>query len=112
MTTDLPIWAALGVALLLLLGAGFTLTGSLGLLRLKTFYQRAHATTLGATFGTLFVSLASALYFSAAQMRPLVHEILIPIFVVVTMPVAFMLLVRAALFRDRVEGRVTDFKRP
>jgi multicomponent K+:H+ antiporter subunit G len=31
---DLPIWAAVPVALLLLLGAGLALTGSLGLMRL------------------------------------------------------------------------------
>ena len=53
---DLPAWAALVVAVLLLLGAGTTLVGSLGLLRLKTFYERVHAPTLGTTLGTALIA--------------------------------------------------------
>ena len=47
----LPAWAALLTALLVLLGAGLTLIGAVGLLRMKTFYQRVHAPTLGTTLG-------------------------------------------------------------
>jgi multicomponent K+:H+ antiporter subunit G len=39
------------------------------------------------------------------EARPVVHELLILVFVVVTTPVTLMLLARAALYRDRAEGR-------
>jgi multicomponent K+:H+ antiporter subunit G len=35
-----------------------------------------------------------------------VHEVLIGLFVTMTTPVTFMLLARAALYRDRAEGRL------
>ena len=100
---DLPAWAALTTALLLLLGAGLTLIGSLGLLRLKTFYERVHAPTLGTTLGIGCVLLASILFFSALQTRLVLHELLIGACMVVTTPVTLMLLARAALYRDRRE---------
>jgi multicomponent K+:H+ antiporter subunit G len=46
----------------------------------------------------------SALCFSVLEARPVVHEILIAVFVTLTTPVTLMLLVRAALYRDRTEG--------
>ncbi|MBX6741785.1 MAG: cation:proton antiporter [Acetobacteraceae bacterium] len=101
---DLPFWAALPVALLLLLGAGLALTGSLGLLRLGSFYERVHAPTLGTTLGIGCVLIASMLAFSVLQTRPVLHEVLIGVFVTITTPVALMLLARAALYRDRHEG--------
>ncbi|RJF69927.1 monovalent cation/H(+) antiporter subunit G [Rhodopseudomonas palustris] len=102
---DLPAWAAWAVALLLLLGAGITLVGSLGLLRLDGFYQRAHAPTLGTSLGTALICGASMLCFSMLEARPLLHEVLILGFVTITTPVTLMLLTRAALFRDTAEGR-------
>jgi multicomponent K+:H+ antiporter subunit G len=45
------------------------------------------------------------IFFSVLQTRLVVHEVLIGIFVVVTTPVTLMLLGRAALHRDRLEGR-------
>lgn len=101
---ELPAWAAFSTAFLLLLGSGLTLTGSLGLLRLETFYMRAHAPTLGTTLGAVFITFASMLFFTVVQTRPVVHEVLIVVFVTLTTPVTLMLLVSAALFRDRAEG--------
>jgi len=101
---ELPLWAALLTAALVVGGAGLTLIGSIGLLRLGTFYERVHAPTLGTTFGTGGVLLASMLYFSVTQSRPILHEILIAVFVTMTTPVTLMLLARAALYRDRTEG--------
>ena len=102
---DLPFWAALVVALLVLGGAAMALIGSIGLLRLGTFYERVHPPTLGTSFGTLLICLASIVCFSVLQSRPSVHEILIVIFVTLTTPVTFMLLARAALYRDRIAGK-------
>jgi multicomponent K+:H+ antiporter subunit G len=101
---DLPAWAALPVAVLLLLGAALTLTGSIGLVTLRGFYDRVHAPTLGTTLGIGCVLLASILFFSVLQARFVLHELLITVLMVVTTPVTLMLLARAALSRDRREG--------
>lgn len=101
---DLPAWTAIVVSLCVLLGAAVTLIGSLGLLRLGNFYARVHAPTLGATLGMASILLGSMLYFSVLEARPVVHEILIAVFVTLTTPVTLMLLARAALYRDRTEG--------
>jgi len=100
---DLPLWAALLASFLVLLGAGLTLVGAIGLVRLETFYDRLHAPSLGATWGAGGVLLASILFFSVLQSRLVVHEVLIAVFLTVTTPVTLMLLGRAALYRDRSE---------
>jgi len=100
----LPPWAAIIVAVLMLLGALFAFVGSLGLLRLKNFYQRVHAPTLGTTLGTFFMLAASITCFSVLHGRPIFYEILIGVFLTLTTPITLMLLVRAALYRDREEG--------
>ncbi|KFG89975.1 putative monovalent cation/H+ antiporter subunit G [Sphingobium herbicidovorans NBRC 16415] len=101
---DLPGWAAALVALLLLSGALAALVGSIGLLRMRSFYDRVHPPTLGSTLGMALIVLASIICFSVLRSRPSIHEILIGLFLTVTTPVAFMLLARAALYRERVEG--------
>lgn len=101
---ELPPWAALLTALLLLLGAGLALIGSFGLLRFGSFYERIHAPTLGSTLGIGVVLIASMLVFSVLQSRPVLHEVLITALMVVTTPITLMLLARAALYRDRTEG--------
>ena len=102
---ELPPWAALLTAALVLAGAATTLIGSLGLLRLQSFYDRVHAPTLGTTLGTACIALGSMICFSVLQSRPVLHEILIALLVTVTTPVTLMILVRAALFRDSLEGK-------
>jgi len=100
MTGELPLWAAIPVCLLILLGAALTLTGSFGLLRLRSFYQRVHAPTLGSTLGTGCILLASMLYFSVLESRPVLHEVLLAVFLTLTTPVALVLLVRATRHRE------------
>ena len=91
--------------ILVLAGALLSFTGALGLLRLKTFYERVHPPTMGTTLGTGLVLIGSMLYFSCLDARPILHEALIGIFMTLTTPVTYMLLVRAALHRDKLEGR-------
>ena len=98
---DLPVWVAVLVAAFLLLGAGLALVGSFGFWRLRSFYDRLHAPTLGTSWGTGATVMASMILFSVLQSRPVLHELLIGIFVTVTTPVTLMLLGRAALYRDR-----------
>ncbi len=101
MMDNLPIWVAIPVALLLLASGFLTLTGSLGLLRLPTFYTRIHAPTLGNTLGVFGVLLASILVSSTLEERYVVHQILITVFLVITSPVTAMLLMRAAIKRQK-----------
>jgi multicomponent K+:H+ antiporter subunit G len=111
---ELPAWVAVLMAMLLFLGSAITLIGALGLLRLESFYERVHAPTLGTTFGTGCIVAASIICFSALETRPVLHAILIAVFVTVTTPVTLMVLVRAALFRDRSENAdgIPGYDRP
>jgi multicomponent K+:H+ antiporter subunit G len=59
---------------------------------------------MGTTLGTALVLAGSMLHFSALGSRPVIHEILIGAMMVVTTPVTYMLLVRAALRRDGGDG--------
>lgn len=103
--SDIPGWVALLTALLVFVGAGLTLIGSVGLLRLPTFYQRIHAPTLGTTLGTGGILIGSMIFFSALGTRPVLHEILIAAFVTVTTPISFILLIRATRHRDAGDNR-------
>lgn len=94
---------SLAAALLILAGAIFAFLGSVGLVRLETFFERVHPPTMGTTLGAALVLLGSMLYFGAVESRPVLHEALIALFLVVTTPVTYLLLGRAALDRDRVE---------
>ena len=105
--TDLPAWAALLTAMLVLLGAALTLAGAIGTLRFESFFERVHAPTLGTSWGTGATVLASIVFFSALDSRLVAHEILIGVFITVTTPVTLMLLARAALYRDRTEMDAT-----
>jgi multicomponent K+:H+ antiporter subunit G len=97
---EIPALAAILTSTLMILGAAITLIGSLGLLRLPDFYQRVHAPTLGTTLGVICITMASMIYFSVLGTRPVLHELLVIVFVVTTTPITLMILVRAALFRD------------
>ncbi|WP_077959636.1 monovalent cation/H(+) antiporter subunit G [Ensifer adhaerens] len=101
--TDLPVWAAVIVCGLTVLGAAVALIGSVGLIRFTSFYERLHAPTLATSGGVLMICTASIICFAVLQSRWVFHEILIIVFVVVTTPVTLMLLGQAALYRDRVE---------
>ncbi|QYF87041.1 monovalent cation/H(+) antiporter subunit G [Brevundimonas sp. PAMC22021] len=101
---DLPLWAAFTVVALAVAGSGLSLIGTIGLFQLRTFYERVHAPTLGATLGMALVLIASVVYFTLTERRLMPREILIGLFLTVTTPVTLILLVRAALFRDRTEG--------
>lgn len=100
----IPLWGAIAFAILIVGGAGLTLLGCIGLARFNAFYARIHGPTLGTSFGMVGIIFASALYFTLAEGRPVMHEILIAAFVVITTPVTLMLLSRAALHRDRSES--------
>lgn len=98
---ELPLWAALPAAVLLICGGLLTAIGSLGLLRLDAFYARIHAPTMGNTLGAGCVLIASMLVSSTIAGRPVIHELLITVFILLTSPVTAILLMRATAYRSR-----------
>lgn len=97
---SVPAWVAIPAALLMIVSGILTLIGSLGLLRLRTFYERMHAPTLGMTMGVFCMVLASILIATTLQGRPVFHEILISVFLIMTAPVTAILLMQSALRRQ------------
>lgn len=98
---QLPPAVAIIIAILVICGATLALLGSLGLLRLKSFYQRLHAPTLAYSYGTFLIVIGSMAMFSLLESRPVVHELVIGVFMLITTPVTLLMLGRAALRRDR-----------
>lgn len=97
---NMPAWAAMLTALLLILGGSIILIGALGLMRLPNFYQRIHGPAITVTLGAGCLLLASMLYFTVLQSRLVIHELIIAAFILMTSPVVSMLLMRAAVYRD------------
>lgn len=85
------------VSAFILLGAGFTFTGALGLLRLPDFYSRLHGPTKATTLGVGGLLLASVLYFALLEGSLGVRELLVALFLFLTAPVSAHLMARAAL---------------
>ncbi len=100
----LPLWAEIAIAALVLLGAAIAMVGSLGLLRLSTYFERVHAPSIIATMGCWCIMHASILYFSLLGHHLALHPLLIALFVAITVPVTNIFLMRAALFRARRAG--------
>jgi multicomponent K+:H+ antiporter subunit G len=85
------------ISFFLLVGAGFTLIGSIGLARLPDFYMRLHGPTKATTLGVGSTLIASTLYFTFGRGEPSLHEILVALFLFITAPVSANLMARAAL---------------
>jgi multicomponent K+:H+ antiporter subunit G len=89
---------------LLVLGGLTTLVGSLGLLRFKDFFARMHGPSMTNTVGAGSVLIASMLTSSALIGRPTLHELLIAVAVLMSAPITSILLVQAALYRNKARG--------
>lgn len=85
------------VSLLIVIGSGFALTGSIGLTRFADFYSRLHGPTKATTLGVGSLLVASVVYFSANGEGISLREILVTVFLFMTAPVSAHLLSRAAL---------------
>jgi multicomponent K+:H+ antiporter subunit G len=85
------------LSVLILIGAGFTLVGSLGLIRLGDFYSRLHGPTKATTLGVGSLLIASAIFFSHQDEGLSLHEILVTLFLFITAPVGAHLMAKAAL---------------
>ncbi|MGC9385590.1 MAG: Na+/H+ antiporter subunit G [Hydrogenovibrio sp.] len=82
---------------LILIGAFFTLVGSIGLYKLPDFYMRLHGPTKATTLGVGAILLASVLYFTFKDGTLSLHELLITLFLFITAPVSAHLMAKAAV---------------
>jgi multicomponent K+:H+ antiporter subunit G len=98
---NLPIWALVPAAILLMSSGLVALVGSLGLLRLGTFLQRMHGASMGSTLGVGCALLGSMILSSALAERIMLHELVIAVLVFLTSPMSAMMLARAALARSK-----------
>ena len=87
------------VAALVLVGAAFSLIGSLGLLRMPDFFTRLHGPSKATTVGIGSLLLASALFMSYRGGGLSLHEFMISLFIAITAPVGSHLLAKAARHR-------------
>ncbi len=99
---SLPLWVTIPGSILLVLGGLATLLGALGLLRLRDFFSRMHGPSMTNTAGVGAVLMVSILTSSAITNRLSLHELLIALLVTMSAPVTSIVLLQAALYRNRV----------
>jgi multicomponent K+:H+ antiporter subunit G len=100
-----PLWVTVPGTLLLICGGLLVLAGSLGLLRFPNFFARMHGPALNNTLGAGCMVLTSMLCSSAISGGPSLHELLIAFLVFGTAPIITIVLLQAALYRERARKR-------
>jgi multicomponent K+:H+ antiporter subunit G len=101
---SLPLWVTLPGTIFLVLGGMTTLVGSLGLLRLGDFFARMHGPSMTNTVSAGSILIVSMLTSSALVGRPNLHELLITLSVLMSAPITSIMLVQAALYRNRARN--------
>ncbi|HEU4582937.1 MAG TPA: Na+/H+ antiporter subunit G [Polyangiaceae bacterium] len=104
MSVEMPLWAQLVVALLLVCSGLLVLISATGLVLLQDFFQRMHPPAIAYTLGSWCVALAGMVCFSVIESGPALHPGLISILLAFSVPVTTVLLARASLFRRRAAG--------
>lgn len=93
---------AIATAICLLVGAGFTLVGTIGLVKFNDSMTRLHAPTKVGTVGVGALLLASMLY-SLTYNYGSAHEILIMAFLFVTAPISANFIAKVNIHRRSCE---------
>jgi multicomponent K+:H+ antiporter subunit G len=93
----MSIWVEYLISFLVLVGAAFTLLGSIGLARLPDFFMRVHGPTKTTTLGVGAMVMASAIYFTVTGDGVSLHEVVATVFLFITAPVSAHMLTKAAL---------------
>ncbi len=86
----------LAAAVLLLIGLGFTLVGSIGLVRLPDFYTRMHAPTKATTLGVSSMLAAAALTLPGGALAVGLKALLAIALLFLTAPIGAHMLAKAA----------------
>ena len=90
------------VSALIVLGGGFALVGSWGLVRLPSLMERLHAPTKATTLGLGGILVASIVWFQLGKGVWTTHEILVSVFLFITAPVSANLIAKVHLHRLRL----------
>ncbi|SFS09358.1 Na+/H+ antiporter subunit G [Sphingomonas jatrophae] len=99
--------ADLLIAALLLLGGGFVLIGSWGLVRLRSTMERLHGPTKATTLGLGALLVASVVFFQAKLGTWTAHELLISLFLFITAPISANMIAKVHMHRLRT-GAVSE----
>ena len=95
-------------AILILVGAAFSLLAAVGVLRMPDFYSRLQTSTKASTLGVGSLVLAAALQFEGTGTTT--RALLVIAFLVLTVPIASQMIARAA-YAERVplwRGSIVD----
>jgi len=104
-------FAELLAAALIVLGAGFALVGSWGLVRLPSLMERLHGPTKASTLGMGALLIASVVWFQLGEGVWTTHELLISVFLFVTAPISANMIAKVHLHRLRTgkpSGRASE----
>lgn len=89
--------AEIALAALLLVGSGFVLVGSLGLVKLSDFFKRLHGPTKASTLGVGCILIASVGFHASLGDGLGLREGLVTLFLFITAPISAHLMARAAM---------------
>jgi multicomponent K+:H+ antiporter subunit G len=96
--TSFAEWLAAG---LIVLGGGFVLVGSWGLVRLPSLMERLHGPTKATTLGLGAMLAGSVAYFQLVRGEWTTHELLVSVFLFVTAPISANMIAKVHLHRLR-----------
>ncbi|MFN3819452.1 Na+/H+ antiporter subunit G [Blastomonas sp.] len=108
---DLAIIVEILTSAMIVLGAGFALVGSWGLVRLPTLMERLHGPTKATTLGLGGMLVGSVLFFQLYQGKWSAHELLISLFLFITAPIAANMIAKVHLHRLRA-GETNEIESP
>lgn len=110
MTSESMVVVEIVAAVAELAGAFLFLASAVGLLRLPDFYTRVHAPTKAATLGVALLGLASLLRSLPTGDLVWIEDLLIVVFLLLTVPVSSQVLLRAAATRGVPQHPGTEGK--
>jgi multicomponent K+:H+ antiporter subunit G len=94
--------AELVASALIVLGAGFALVGSWGLVRLPSLMERLHGPTKATTLGLGAMLAGSVAYFQLVRGEWSVHEALVALFLFLSAPITANMIAKVHLHRLRL----------
>lgn len=97
----LGLLAEIATSAMIVLGAGFALVGSWGLVRLPTLMERLHGPTKATTLGLGGMLVGSVMFFQLDQGRWSTHELLISLFLFITAPISANMIAKVHIQRLR-----------
>lgn len=96
---DLTLLFEIATSAMIVLGAGFALIGSWGMVRLPTLMERLHGPTKATTLGLGGMLIGSVLFFQLSEGKWSAHELLISLFLFVTAPISANMIAKVHLHR-------------